>query len=281
MIAFDANMANNDIRYFNNVWSDPSGTMDDFSDTTPGQTDPWTLHNNVYYNGGNALPEDGNELVNPSDDVAAIVGDPVLDDPADATIPTWNSSAGQFTDGSQNICEARWRRRTSMSGVTSRSRRRSVSVSLAGCHAPRSSSLAADAIAARQGRRGSGPRLEGAEKRADACITEQERHLGKREACAFHVVERQIFSGGVEHVLKRYALVEQAALQRAGAYRQLLGDSLEGASTTGQKLEQDRADALGSAAAFVEVHEAAAQLGLEDCPHVLVAGQEGALGVFA
>lgn len=106
MIAVDANMNNADIRYFNNIWSDPTGTMDDFSDTTPGQTDTWTLANNVYYDGGNMPPEDAGELVNPSDDAAAIIGDPALGDPASAIIPTWNPGTMLFTDGSATTCAA-------------------------------------------------------------------------------------------------------------------------------------------------------------------------------
>lgn len=106
MIAVGSNMNNANIDYANNIWSDPTGTMDDFSDTTPGQTESWTLSNNVFYNGGNALPEDAGELVNPSDDAQAIIGDPMLGDPASAIIPTWDVGTSSFTDGSATVCAA-------------------------------------------------------------------------------------------------------------------------------------------------------------------------------
>ena len=104
MITVNENMTNQNISYHNNIWSDPTGTMEDFSDTTPGQTDPWVLANNVYFNAGNSIPEDAGEEVNPSDDGAAIIGDPALGDPAAATIPTWDAVVGAFTDGSTTIC---------------------------------------------------------------------------------------------------------------------------------------------------------------------------------
>jgi hypothetical protein len=89
----------------NNVWSDPTGTMEDFSDTPPADTASFTLANNAYYNGGNAIPTDAAELVNVGDDPSALVGDPGLPNPNGVTLPRWDPNAGAFADGSATICQ--------------------------------------------------------------------------------------------------------------------------------------------------------------------------------
>lgn len=107
------NPVNDNIMFYNNVWSDPTGTMgangggdNDFSDTPTDETLAFILDHNVYWNGGSALPEDAGELVNPSDDVAAVVGDPRLGDQAGLIVPHWNSASSTFADGSSTIREA-------------------------------------------------------------------------------------------------------------------------------------------------------------------------------
>lgn len=100
------------IEMYNNIWSDPEGTMGaiddndghDFSDVDPGHIDTFTISNNLYYNGGNAIPEDGAEAINWTDDSAAVPGDPMLADPSGLTAPHWNGTA--FADGSSDVCEA-------------------------------------------------------------------------------------------------------------------------------------------------------------------------------
>lgn len=99
-----SNQPNENVRFYNNVWSDPTGTMDDFSDTPQGETTGWTLANNHYFNGGNALPEDSGELINPSDDGAAAMGDPLLPALSGIVLPRWNASSGMFADGSATTC---------------------------------------------------------------------------------------------------------------------------------------------------------------------------------
>lgn len=107
------NPINDNIVFYNNVWSDPTGTMgangggnNDFSDTPMGETQSFTLDHNAYWNGGSALPEDGGELINPSDDPAAVIGDPRLGDPASLIVPHWDSTSGTFADGSTSIRQA-------------------------------------------------------------------------------------------------------------------------------------------------------------------------------
>ena len=100
-----SNPANENIAFFNNVWSDPTGTMNDFTDTPPGETASFTLLHNVYYNGGSAIPVDATDAINVADDAEAIEGDPVLASQAGLVLPRWNPANGAFADGSASICE--------------------------------------------------------------------------------------------------------------------------------------------------------------------------------
>lgn len=105
-----SNPANDEIFFWNNVWSDPTGSMgagasgpDDFSDTPPGETLDFEIRSNLYWNGGEAVPEDPGELVNYTDDPAAILGDPVLAGQAGLVLPRWDQDSGLFADGSSSI----------------------------------------------------------------------------------------------------------------------------------------------------------------------------------
>ena len=107
------NPVNDNIQFFGNVWSDPTGTMgangggsNDFSDTPPAETSSFILSRNAFWNGGAALPEDPSELVNPSDDAQAVLGDPLLGDQTGLVVPHWNSNTATFADGSSSIREA-------------------------------------------------------------------------------------------------------------------------------------------------------------------------------
>jgi hypothetical protein len=117
------NPANENIRFFNNVWSDPTGTLgaeagqqnDDFSDTPPGETASFTLDTNLYWNGGDALPFQAGELVNTTDDPHRLVADPRLAAPSGVVLPRWDPLAGRFADGSASVREA-WRRLIALYG---------------------------------------------------------------------------------------------------------------------------------------------------------------------
>ena len=108
------NPPNENIQFYNNIWSDPSGTMgaenptrpNDFSDTPPGETLSFVLDHNLYWNGGSAIPLDINELINYTDDANHLLSDPLLDDPSGLALPRWDSGAGQFVDGSTTIRQA-------------------------------------------------------------------------------------------------------------------------------------------------------------------------------
>jgi hypothetical protein len=101
-----SNPANENIQFFNNVWSDPTGTMEDFSDAPPGQTASFTLRNNLYWNGGAALPQDAAEQVNYTDDARRLVADLQLPGQAGVVPPRWDGAAGRFAEGSTTIREA-------------------------------------------------------------------------------------------------------------------------------------------------------------------------------
>lgn len=107
-----ANPANLNVRFLGNIWSDPTGTLgssgggaNDFSDTPPGETASFTLRRNLYWNGGAAIPSDGAELVNYTDDAERIVASPLLPALAGIVLPRWNQASGTFADGSASIAE--------------------------------------------------------------------------------------------------------------------------------------------------------------------------------
>ncbi len=108
------NLPNTDIQFHNNIWSDPSGTMgaespsgtNDFSDTPPGETQVFGLANNLYWNGGIAIPSDEAELINYDDDAARLVVDPQLGSQTGIILPRWNPAAGMFADGASTVRQA-------------------------------------------------------------------------------------------------------------------------------------------------------------------------------
>ena len=109
-----SNPANKNIQFYNNIWSDPTGTMgaenaargNDFSDTPPGQTASFELDNNLFWNGGAELPYDAGELINYSDDLHRLFENPLLPDQAGIQLPRWVPEENQFADGSLNIRKA-------------------------------------------------------------------------------------------------------------------------------------------------------------------------------
>lgn len=107
------NPPNQNITFYNNIWSDPSGTMGsedvkdwvetDFSDSEPGDTASFTLANNLYWNGDTPIYVDTEELVNIDDDPKPIMADPELPDPDGIPAPRWLPAEGEFADGSTSI----------------------------------------------------------------------------------------------------------------------------------------------------------------------------------
>ena len=111
LIASPGNPRNRDLAIVNNIYSDPTGTMGaeafsgvDLFDAPPDQTDSALLDNNLYYNGGDPIPVDNGQFLSFTDDANALVGDPLLPDPAGLVAPEWDGSV--FADGSTTIREA-------------------------------------------------------------------------------------------------------------------------------------------------------------------------------
>lgn len=102
------NPVNDNIRFYNNIWSDPTGTMgaefsggsNDFSDGLPAETTNLVLDNNLYWNGGAAIPP--GDQVNPNvNDANRVVANPLLGNQTGLVLPHWNGSA--FPSGSSTI----------------------------------------------------------------------------------------------------------------------------------------------------------------------------------
>lgn len=107
----EQNPPNENIVFRDNIWADPTGTMgagpnggnNEFSNGDPAQTINLVLDNNLYWNGGAAIPD--GDLVSPLlDDPHALVADPLLPGQQDPVIlPRWNGTG--FLSGNRLIRE--------------------------------------------------------------------------------------------------------------------------------------------------------------------------------
>ena len=106
-----SNPPNQNIYFYNNIWSDPTGTMGApgwggnirFSDGSSGETNNLILDNNLYWNGGAAIPP--GQQINPLvHDVRRVVTDPLLNtDQSGVILPRWNASNSSFVSGNTTI----------------------------------------------------------------------------------------------------------------------------------------------------------------------------------
>ncbi len=105
----ELNPLNENISFYNNIWSDPMGTMgaglgggsNEFSNGSPAQTVNLVLDNNLYWNGGMGIPP--GDLLSPMvDDPRLHVADPLLNtNQTGIVLPRWNGSA--FPSGNSEI----------------------------------------------------------------------------------------------------------------------------------------------------------------------------------
>lgn len=99
----DSNPDNQDITFVNNIWSDPTGTMDEFSGGDRDTTRGLLFKRNLYWNGGRGIPE--GDLVSPlRDDAQRVVRNPDLRrDQHPIALPYWEGD--RFRSGNRTIRE--------------------------------------------------------------------------------------------------------------------------------------------------------------------------------
>lgn len=105
----DRNPKNRNILFCNNIWSDPAGTMgsygpadgNDFAEGDPTDTERLVLVHNLYWNGGEKIP-DGSLLSPLKDDGHRTIADPRLNqDFKNLVPPIWDGK--KFPDGATRI----------------------------------------------------------------------------------------------------------------------------------------------------------------------------------
>jgi hypothetical protein len=62
-----------------------------------------TFDNNLYWNAGNAFPTSPESVIEVTDDLNRVVGDPLLRGHEGLVLPRWNPGTGSFADGSATI----------------------------------------------------------------------------------------------------------------------------------------------------------------------------------
>lgn len=104
---------NQNIQYYNNIWSDSTGTMgsegpgdpNNFAESTG--TDSFALNNNLYWNGGQSIPIDAGDPIAYTNDPQRVLADPLLPtNQNNISLPRWDAGNGRFHDGSATIIEA-------------------------------------------------------------------------------------------------------------------------------------------------------------------------------
>jgi hypothetical protein len=105
-----SSLPNRNITFYNNIWTDPTGTMgaednqdyNNFADSEA--TASYVINNNLYWNGGQPIPPDDDEIISYLDDADATLTNPKL--PTDQSTfqpPRWLPATGQFANGATSI----------------------------------------------------------------------------------------------------------------------------------------------------------------------------------
>ena len=101
-----SNPPTENLYFFNNIFSDPTGTMGNELIGGYGSliTSTFVIDNNLYWNNGNSLPSSG--ILTPVDDVNSFEGDPLLEiDHSGIVLPVWDNVTHQFPSGSTTVRE--------------------------------------------------------------------------------------------------------------------------------------------------------------------------------
>lgn len=102
------NPLNENVAFYNNIWADPTGTMgsdgsgspNEFANGDAASTNNLVLDNNLYWNGGAAIPP--GDPISPTDDARRLVANPELNaDQSAVLLPRWQGSA--FPSGNTTI----------------------------------------------------------------------------------------------------------------------------------------------------------------------------------
>jgi hypothetical protein len=97
------NPGNDDLRFYNNIWADNTGTMVKFSAGYREESTHVQTSNNVYWNRGNRIPNN-DRVLEANQDARRILKDPQLPDPpADIAYPRWNDTDRRFPSGNVTI----------------------------------------------------------------------------------------------------------------------------------------------------------------------------------
>ncbi len=97
-----------DLYIYNNAWVANGGVgTARFSNSDADGIGDFLLDHNLYWNGGQPIPQEDQGLINFTADAAAIMDDPVVPNvPGQIPLPVWDPQSGTFGDGSATICEA-------------------------------------------------------------------------------------------------------------------------------------------------------------------------------
>ena len=95
------------LTFANNIWSDATGGMPRFSVSKPETFDPQSeqvLRSNVYFNDGEPIPTEPEDVLVPANDPQGHVGDPQLGNPNEGLVlPRWDPEKQQFLSGESTI----------------------------------------------------------------------------------------------------------------------------------------------------------------------------------